>query len=97
MILGQREDITYGELSDFGIVNAHDLIFLARAKVESGNEVDDKQDNAASAEGVSEARDRVCQLVRKLDVVFIDPASVNLGETIQVRNVITRDDVSIKA
>jgi hypothetical protein len=80
---------TYSKLANLGIIDTHDLIFLGSAKAEAGNEVHDEKDNAGSKEGISHSGDRVSKLVSQLDIVLVDPATINLGDTIKVRNVVS--------
>ena len=43
-------DVVVGEFSVFGIVDTHNLVLLGASQVETGDEVDDEEDEAGPAE-----------------------------------------------
>ena len=87
-------NVVVSKLANLSIVNAHDLILLGSTQAETGDQVEDEQDDAGAEERVGKARDRVSQLVTQLDIVVVDPATVNFGRAIQVRNVVAVGCVS---
>lgn len=85
-------DVVISKLSNLSIVNAHDLILFGGSKAETGNEVEDKENEAGAEERVGKTTDGVGQLVSKLDVVLVEPASGNDGSTVKMSNVVTVKD-----
>lgn len=55
--------MTYSKLANFGVVNAHDLVFFGGTQAEARNQVDDEEDNAASEERVCHSGDGVGELI----------------------------------
>lgn len=96
MVLGAQElvdvaaelDVVVGELAQLGVVQARLLLLGGGAQAEAGDEVHDEEDDAGDAERVGEAGDAVGELVRELDVVVVEPAAVDLGEAVEVCNVV---------
>ena len=82
-------NVVVRKLSNLGIVNTHDLILLGGSKAETGNEVDGKENDARAEERVRKTTDGVGQLVGKLDVVLVEPASGDGGGAVKVSNVVT--------
>lgn len=82
-------DVIISKLSNFGVVNAHNLILFGGSKAETGNEIEDKENEAGAEERVGKTTDGVSQLVGKLDVVFVEPSSGNDGGAIKMSNVVT--------
>lgn len=80
---------TYGELAHLPLVNAHLLGLFTCTQAQTGDQVHDEEDEAGSSEGIEEAGDAVSQLVGKLDVMAVEPASVDLGEAVKMRYVVT--------
>lgn len=87
-------DVVIREFADLGIVDAHNFVFFRRAEGEAGNEVDGEEDDARADEGVGEARDGVSKLVGNLDPVAVEPATGDLGETVEMRNVVGSEESS---
>ena len=81
--------ITYRELADFRIVHTEDLGLFAGTKTKTGNQIHQEQDDARSAKGVGKARGGVGKLIGQLDVVAIEPSTMNCGEPVEMRDVIT--------
>lgn len=82
-------DVVVGELAQLGVVEARLLLLGGGAQAQAGDEVHDEEDQAGDAEGVGEAGDAVRELVRELDVVVVEPAAVDLGEAVEVCDVVT--------
>lgn len=82
-------DVVVGELAQLGVVEARLLVLGRGAQAEAWDEVHDEEDDARDAEGVGESGDAVGELVRELDVVAVQPAAVDLGEAIEVCDVVT--------
>lgn len=80
---------TYGKFTNLGIVHTKDFFLFRDAQVQTGDQIDDEENDAASEERVGHTGDGVRQLVAELDVVVIDPASVNDRGTIEVGDVVT--------
>lgn len=84
--------MTYGKLANLGIINTQDLILLGSTQAKTRNKVHDEQDNAGTDKGVRKSSDRVSQLVTELNVVVVDPATGDLGDSIEVRNIVTKSN-----
>lgn len=84
-----RSKKAYSKFADFGIINTHYLIFLWRAQAKTRNEVHSEKNDTGSEEGICHSSDRVSKLVSQLDIVLVNPAAIDFGDAIQVRNVIT--------
>ena len=82
-------DKTYSKLADFGIINAQDLRFLRGTKAETGNKVEEEQDDARSEKRVGKARDTISKLVCELDIIMVDPSAVRRVDSVEVDNVVT--------
>lgn len=81
---------TYGKLANLGIINTQDLILLGSTQAQTRNEVHNEEDDASNDKGVSKSSDGISKLVTKLNVIVVDPATGNLGDTVEVRNVVTK-------
>jgi len=90
--LAGQLDVVVGELANFGVVDAEDLGLLGGAQREARDQVHDEEDDAGAAERVDAARDRVRQLVAQLDPVVVEPAAGDLGEAVEVRDVVGREE-----
>jgi len=93
-MLWNERGATHGEFSDFGVIDAHDLILLTSTEAETRNQIHNEEDQTGPAKRVNEARHGVCELVGKLDVMLVEPATIDLGEAIKMRYVITNAKVS---
>ena len=82
-------NIIVGEFTELRVVNTDNLSILRCAERKAGDEVHDEQDEAGAEEAVGETRDTVCELISELDVMAIQPAAIDLGETVEMRNVVT--------
>lgn len=82
-------NVVVRKLSNLGIVNTHDFILFGGSKAETGNEVDGKENDARAEERVGKTTDGVGQLVSKLDVVLVEPASGDGSNAVKVSNVVT--------
>lgn len=82
--------LTYGKLANLGIINTQNLILFGSTQAQTGNEVHDEQDNAGTDKGVGKSSDGVGKLVTELNVVVVDPATGDHGNTVKVRDVVTR-------
>jgi hypothetical protein len=87
-------NIIVGKLSNLSIVDTQDLSFLSSTERETWNQVHDEQDDAGTEEGVCTTRDGVRKLVTKLDPVVVEPASRDVGETIQMGYVVGGEEGS---
>lgn len=87
-MIQHRDGETYGKFTNLGIVDAHDLIFLGCAQAETGNEVHNQKNNAASNERIRESRHGVSQLISELDIVVVDPASWNHCGPVEASDVV---------
>jgi hypothetical protein len=56
--------------------------------------VHDPEDEGGDDEGVGKAGDRVSELVSKLDVVVVEPASRDLGEAVEASNASLGEEAS---
>ena len=77
-------DIVVGKLTDLGVVDAHDLVLLAAAEVQAGDQINEEEDDAGADEGVGEAAYGVGELVRELDPVPVQPAAGDHGVAVEV-------------
>lgn len=82
-------DIVVRELAELGIVETHLLFLGGGAQAQAGNEVHQEEDDAGHDEGVGEAGDAVGELVAELDVIVVEPAARDLGEAVEVGDVVT--------
>lgn len=87
-------DIIVRELAELVIIKTNLLLVLVDTERKTGNEVEEEEDDAGHDEGVGEAGDAVGELVGELDVVVVDPATVNDGGTVQSGDVVTVMKVS---
>lgn len=81
-------DVVVRELAELAIVNADDLGVLGGAQGEAWDQIHDEEDNAGAEERVGETGDAVCKLVRQLDVMSVEPATIDFGKPVKVRYVI---------
>lgn len=93
-------DVVVGEFTDFDLVHTHDLFLLRSTELETWDQVDHKEDDAAENKGVRHTSDTVTQLVGELDVVVVDPATFDHGSTVKSCNVVgseqTGEEISDK-
>lgn len=82
-------DVVVGELAHLAVVQAQLLLLGRHAQAQAGDEVQEEQDDAGHDEGVGEAGDAVGELVAELDPVVVEPAAGDLGEAVEVGNVVT--------
>ncbi len=82
-------DETYGKFANLGVVDTQNLLLLGRTQAETRYQIEQEQNDAGSAKGVSEARDRAGQLVGELDPVLIQPTTLDDCEAVEMGNVIT--------
>jgi hypothetical protein len=87
-------NIIVGKLANLSIVDTENFGFLGGAKGKTGDEVHDEEDEAGSEERVETARDGIRELVTELDPVAVDPSTWNLGETIEMSNVVGSEEGS---
>lgn len=86
--------IVVRELAELAVIDAHDLGFLGGAQRQAGDQVHEEEDDAGGEEGVGEARDGVGDLVAQLDVVAVEPAAGDLGDAVEVGDVVAGAGVS---
>lgn len=86
-------DVVVRKLANLDVVDAEDLFFFGGAELERWNplaeEVEESEDNAGHEEGVEAAGDGIGQLVAHLDPVVVEPAAGEVGEAVEVSNVVT--------
>lgn len=87
-------NIIVGEFAKLRVVDTDDFGLLRRAEGKTGDEVHDEKDDAGAEEAVGEPRDTVCELISELDVMSIQPAATDRGETVEMSNVVAVGDVS---
>ena len=91
--------MTYSELANFDIVETENLVFIAHAKFEDGNELADKvesaEDEACSKEGICASTYGIGKLVAELNPVFVNPSTFNGSVAVKVRNVVTKRGISV--
>ena len=58
-------NVVVSKLANLSIVNAHNLILLGGTQAETGDQVEDEQDDAGAEERVGKARDRVIDRQKK--------------------------------
>ena len=80
---------THSKLANLGVIDTHNLILFGSTKTKTGDEVHEEQNDTCSEEGIDKSSDRVGKLISKLDVVLVDPTTVDLGGTVKVGYVIT--------
>lgn len=80
--------IVIRELAQLRFIKTHAFLFSAGAQAKARHEVHEEEDDAGAEEGVCEAGHAVGELVRELDVVVIEPAARDLGEAVEVRDVV---------
>ena len=84
-------DVVVRELAHLRVVDAEDLRLLARAQAHAGDEVQDPQDDGRHNKRVRHARDRVGDLVPELDVVVVEPATIDRRKV-----AVERDDARLR-
>lgn len=82
--------MTYGELSNLGIVHTKNLSLLTGTETETRDEIHDEENYAGSSKGIGKSSDGVGQLVSQLNIVVIEPTSCDDSVAIEVRYVITK-------
>lgn len=87
-------DVIVREFADLDVVDAEDFFFFGSAEFQGWNpfaqEVEDAEDNAGHEEGVEAAGEGVGELVPHLDPVVVEPATFDVGEAVEVGDVVTR-------
>lgn len=64
--------------TNLGLINAENFRLLRRAKLESGDVVDDEEDNVGHDGGVGDSGDGSSELPSELLVVVVDPATCRI-------------------
>lgn len=82
-------DVVVGKLAHLAVVQAHLLLLGRHAQAQPGHEVHEEQDDAGQDERVRKAGHAVGELVAQLDPIVVEPAAGDLGETVEVGNVVT--------
>ena len=70
-------DVVVGELAELAVVETELLLGGADAQAETGHQVHQEQDDTGEDEGVGEPGNRVGELIAQLDVVLVDPSTLN--------------------
>lgn len=81
-------DIVVRKLAHLGVVQAHFLLLGRHAQAQAGDQVQQEQDDARHNERVREAGHAVSELVAELDPVVVEPAAGDLGEAVEMGNVV---------
>lgn len=84
-----KENKTYSKFSNLGIVNAHNLILLGGPETQTRNEVDGQKNEARAQERVGKTANGVSQLVRKLNVVAVEPTTRDNSGTVEMGDIVT--------
>lgn len=85
-------NVVVGKLAELSIVQTKLLLLGGHAQAQAGHEVHEEENQAGHDKGVAETRDTVGQLVAELDPVVVEPATVDLGEAVQVGNVVSSEE-----
>ena len=84
---------THSKLANLGVINAQNLLLFGNTKAEDGEEPSEEfhtvKDDAGTAKRVGATSKRIGNLVSQLDPVVVEPASGNLGNAVEMRNVVT--------
>ena len=90
---------TYCKFAKFTIVNAEKLICFADTQLHRCPDFTDhfnaEKDDNRTAERISEARNRIKKLYRKLNIVMVEPAAWNVGRAIEMSDVISARKLSM--
>ena len=87
-------DVVVGELSELGVIETQLLILGADAEGQTGDKVEDEEDDACHDERVRETGNAVGELIAELDVVVINPPTRDNGAAIKMGDVVTIAQVS---
>lgn len=90
-------NVVIRKLSELTIIETHFLLLSSHAQAEAGYKVHEEQNDAGQNKGIGETGNTVGQLVSELNVVLVEPAAIDLAETIEVRDVVTRANISTGA
>lgn len=82
-------NIIIRELAELSIVKTDLLNLGADTERQARDEVQDEADEAGHDKGVGKPSDRIGELVAELDVVLVDPATVNGGGAVKSGDVVT--------
>ena len=82
-------NVVVGEFPELRVIEADDFGILRRTERKAGDEVHDEKDDAGAEEAVCETGNTVRELVRELDVIAVQPAAADGGETVKMRDVVT--------
>lgn len=83
---------TDSKFTNLGVIDSVDLAVFGGTQAQARDQIHHKENDAGSAKRVGEAGHGIRELVGKLDVVTIQPASVDHREAIQMRDVVTKHD-----
>lgn len=83
-------NVVIRKLSELTIIKTHLLLLGSHAQAETGDKVHQEQDDTGQNKGVGETGNTVGKLVSELNVVLVEPAAIDLAETIEVCDVVTR-------
>lgn len=81
-------DIIVSELAKLGIVEPNFLLLGRGAQAQARDQVHHEQNDAGDTERPGEPSDAVGELVGQLDVVVVEPAAIDLGESVEVSDVV---------
>lgn len=76
-------DVVVGEFAHFGVVDTDDFALLVCSKSAARDEVHDPENDSGHNERIRNTGDRVGELVTKLNVVVIKPATGDGGKTVE--------------
>jgi hypothetical protein len=85
-------DVIVGKLAQLDVVDAGILLVGRHTQAQAGDQVHQEQDDARQDERIGEAGNGVGELVGELDVVVVDPATGDDGETIESCYVVTTEE-----
>lgn len=80
-------DVVVGELAELGVIETEVLVIDVDTEAETGDEVHEEEDQAGQDERPDETGDGTSKLVAELDVVVLDPATIDDQGTIERSNV----------
>ena len=83
-------NIVVGEFSEFMVIDTDDFRLLGCAEGKTGDEVHDEKDEAGAEKAVGETGNTVCELIGELDVMAVQPAATDCGETVEMGDIVTR-------
>lgn len=90
--------MTYSKLANLNVINTERLLLLGGTQAQCGDEFADEveraEDQTCAEEGVCAAGEGVSELVAELDPVVVQPAAIDDGVSVQMRNVVSGEEGS---